>query len=372
MNATIPPSTSVVPEHLQQTLELVFGSLGALIQFFNCIWAASVLFRRPNPYNGTLVICGFFYLLAQGIVVTQTIISFSGGKNHEYLNMLEDLGQGEEVKQQYSDWRLGVIMPWLQRTYNFVYGVATLVYVLIVQIRFRVVRRIVPYWKGWDHIFVGFTVLLWAATFLTWNVIHYSRDGLPSGISAGVWNIYVLLVDQVLCLLFLLRLNMFQRKFRQSTSVQRQSASRTVFVALISLAIMSWVAFGVFMYSNMGWRHDEGMRNILFRVASALSGAIMSAALLFIYTVKTMMTSSTTSQLSRSKASGGTDLGQSLALRTPRKPEAAVTDATETLNAVEGQVTYGFAKHPTLKWAKSYETITTASVQSDAAYDARQ
>ncbi|KND02672.1 uncharacterized protein SPPG_01757 [Spizellomyces punctatus DAOM BR117] len=370
MNTTIPPSTSVVPEHLQYTLELVFGGLGTAIQLFNCIWAASVLFRRPNPYNGTLVICGVFYLLAQGIVVTQTIISFSGGKNHEYLTMLEDLGQGEEVKQQYSDWKLGVIMPWLQRTYNFVYGVATLVYVLIVQIRFRVVRRIVPYWKGWDHIFVGFTVILWAATFLTWNVIHYSRDGLSSGISAAVWNIYVLVVDQLLCVLFLMRLKMFQRKFGQS--IRRQTARRTVFVALICLAIMSWVAFGVFMYSNMGYRHDEGMRNVLFRVASALSGFMMSAALLFIYTVKTMMTGSTTSQLSRSKGSGGTELEPSSALRIPRKPEAALTDATERLHAVEGQVTYGFAKQPTLKWAKSYETITTASVQSDAAYDARQ
>ncbi|KAJ3007124.1 hypothetical protein HKX48_009308, partial [Thoreauomyces humboldtii] len=306
--------SSVLGNQGQFNVELIFESIGIAIMLFNVLWGAHLCWKRPNRYNAFLLMSATFYLLSEGIQLPITLVS--GTRNRGYLNHLAKLPNDSPIGQMNPDWARRNAIAVLQRAYNAFFAFATVSYLLLVQVRFRVLKTIMPYSSVFDILFVVVTLAIWAVTMVLFNIVLYQGSTLTSATMAAIWNVYVLVVDQVLCGVFLYKLADFQVALGQTTSAEARnqaSGRRMVLVALVNLAVVAWLCFALFLWSHLGWPNDPGMQTVLFRAATAFSSLTVTSALAFVFAVRRMMTRHQSSaRPSRSQARvtiGGTPIG---------------------------------------------------------------
>ncbi|KAI8907508.1 hypothetical protein DFJ77DRAFT_475719 [Powellomyces hirtus] len=296
--ASAPAPPQQLNDGNEHVYEVAFGVVGVVIMLCNFVYAVKILVDRKNRYNAFLLVAVVLMVFAQICVLVQSIVLEN--RSREYMAYLDEL-EDNDVNRQVDGWYLRDLMLNLQRFFNACFAVSTCGYLLLIQMRFRVLKTIMPYSRYWDYAFVVATLALWGVAMLYFNLITYQGSTFLSGFMASVWNVYLLGMDQVLCATFLYKLSDFQIALGQTSSADARSQityRRITFLALVLLAIVSWVCFGIFVWSHMV--SDKGMQSILFRIASGFSSLTFSAALAFVYAVKRMMTRTMSSrQVSR-------------------------------------------------------------------------
>ncbi|KAJ3296853.1 hypothetical protein HK104_001095 [Borealophlyctis nickersoniae] len=252
-----------------------FTVLGLVLQIGNIAYATQHAVRRPTTFNLVLVSALIIYALSFVPLLMTTTLTIDLGSQQD--------SPASPIHYQF------VRLDALVRTYTALYGVSTLVYILLVQIRFRVVKSIMPYKNHWDWIFVGVTVTVFSLTTLLFGVILPISPILQS-IASAIWSLYGLTVDNVLSFIFIRQLYKTRRNVN-ATSTNRKVWARVV-AALCALCSVTWLCLGLLIGGNVLFADDHGMRTFFFRLAYAFTPLVFSAALVFVYTVRTLMSGS--------------------------------------------------------------------------------
>ncbi|KAJ3278548.1 hypothetical protein HK104_002242, partial [Borealophlyctis nickersoniae] len=267
-NATTTTATQVgmLDNEMVMRLNYGFTILGLLLQIGNIVYATNHALRRPTVFNLVLLIalilyaCSFIPLL----MTTSLTIDLDG--------ITEDAGNAYLFK------RLDVLV----RIYTALFGLSSLMYLVLVQIRFRVVKSLMPYKNYWDWIFVGVTVSICIVTTFLFGVI-IPKNAILQSIASAIWSLYALTVDNVLSFIFIRQLYKTRRNLNTIGASQRKAWTRVV-VALCGLCSITWVCLALLVTGNLFFKEQHSTRTFMFRLAYAFTPLEFSAALVFIYT----------------------------------------------------------------------------------------
>ena len=108
----------------------------------------------------------------------------------------------------------------MNRVHNSFYAVSTLMYLMLVQFRFRIIKNILPYKDIWDHAFICVTIMMWSGTTLLFGIISFhSVSPKISLMFSAIWTFYALLIDNILSWVFLYQLFKCRQKVSNSTKL---------------------------------------------------------------------------------------------------------------------------------------------------------
>lgn len=184
--------------------------MGMTIQVFNIAYAIRHVIQRPTAFNIVLLMClclfllSFFHFCVFIIYLTVVISMFSFAQMISGIDLLSN-----------------TILA-LNRVHNTFYAVSTLMYIALVQFRFRVIKNILPYRDLWDNLFMCITIIIWSGTTLLFGIILFnSVEPKISLAFSALWTFYALVVDNLLSWLFLY--NLFKCRTRVSNSLKLKS-----------------------------------------------------------------------------------------------------------------------------------------------------
>ncbi|KAJ3039830.1 hypothetical protein HDV00_011739 [Rhizophlyctis rosea] len=282
------------------TLNYLFTCMGLFIQIGNIIYGIRHAIHRPTKFNLILLASATVYAISfVPLLLTSALtIELSTTPRTDANGYLFD--------------RLDKLV----RAYTGLFGAATLCYILLVQVRFRVVKTLMKYRDLYDWLFVFFTILVWfLTTFLFGVVLRVSATSQP--LALGAWTIYALAVDNTLSFIFIRQLY----KTRANVQPRRDQASRAdwykVVGSLLILCFISWVALILIVCGNVMFAHDQIMRTLLFRIGYSVSPVHFSGAMVFIYTVRSLVVNPTTATPPAPPATGYNERKSSLRGSTP-------------------------------------------------------
>ncbi|TPX63154.1 hypothetical protein SpCBS45565_g06830 [Spizellomyces sp. 'palustris'] len=235
------------------------------LQLANTFYAIKHTVRRPTPYNHSLAFCYVLYGASFIPLMLSTTPTLELG----------DRGQdpGDPNHGAYK------AVQTLVRAWMVLYAVSTLGYLVLVQMRFRVVKAVWRYRDEWDWAFIGLTLAIWTTT----TVLSVMSTSQPFT-SAG-WTLYALLIDHILSFSFIYSLY----SVRRAAGGARQAQWKRVVTALIVICVVTWVCLGLLVIGNTAFRNDQGIRTLMFRVGYAFTPLEFSGALVFIYNAKSLV-----------------------------------------------------------------------------------
>ncbi|KAJ3035551.1 hypothetical protein HK097_004177, partial [Rhizophlyctis rosea] len=223
------------------------AGFGLFVQTCNVAYGTHHAHLRPTKFNVILVLSIFVSALSfiPLLLTTRPAIELAGTRiTHE---------------NKPDFWLLDVQV----RTFTAMYSVASLTYILMEQIRFRLVKYFLPYSDKWDYLFVTLTLLIWTLTTVVFGVIHPITPSIQT-LAGAAWTSYGLLVDNLLS--FTLMHQILSNRQHLSTIDPLQHVRRLI-RALALLCATSWVALAVFIVGNFLYPTDGKMRTLFFRVA---------------------------------------------------------------------------------------------------------
>ncbi|RKO86547.1 hypothetical protein BDK51DRAFT_33747 [Blyttiomyces helicus] len=233
-------------ESTQITLAYVFTGIGFAIQLANVTYGMLHAVRKPTRFNLVLAISLVMY-------------AFS------FVPLLLTTNLCVEVAHRPDHWKFARLDA-LVRTYDALYSLATLVYLLLVQVRFRVIKSLMPYKDIYDWIFVFTTIAIWSSTALLFGVLTTQTSNVRSTLMA-IWTVYALV---------------------QPTANRLRDWTRVV-GALCALCVITWIGLAVLLIDNLYFDKEPATKSLMFRVAFACTPLDFSGALIFIYTVRRLM-----------------------------------------------------------------------------------
>lgn len=235
----------------------------------NTAYAIKHAIARPTKFNIILVVALVVYCVSYiPLLMTSSLT-------------IELSDQKETPQTQPLFAKLDILL----RVYTALYGISTLMYILLVQIRFRVVKSLISYRSIYDHIFVAITVLVCLLSTFLFGVILPTSSVLAS-IAAAVWTLYGLLVDNILSFVFIKVLYTSRTTLSKSAP---SSAWKRVVGALGFLCIVTWLCLALLLTGNIGFANDRIVRTVLFRIAYSFTPLEFSGALVFMYTVRSLV-----------------------------------------------------------------------------------
>ncbi|TPX62691.1 hypothetical protein PhCBS80983_g00412 [Powellomyces hirtus] len=178
------------------------------------------------------------------------------------------------------------------RVWTALYGLATFPYVILVQIRFRVVKAVFKYHKNWDTAYIVVTTVIWLGVLVVCGVVYPPSPQLQGMATTG-WTIYALASDNVLSFIFISQLFEVRRQLNKGIEVAFRKVRRSLFF----LCFMTWIGLSI---SLIGWTRyatNGMMRTLLFRASLTFSPLAYSGALVYIYTVRTLFSAPRASKL---------------------------------------------------------------------------
>ncbi|KAH6561994.1 hypothetical protein BASA50_004744 [Batrachochytrium salamandrivorans] len=267
-------------------MEQLITALGLTIQLCNTMYALRHAFTMKTSFNTMLAISMVIYSASfLPLFLTAGLTSTSGS--------LTGSSESDIASREY-------FISVLNMSHNFLFASASFMYILLVQLRFRVIKNIMPYSNIWDTVFVVFTVAIWTvAAFLIGTlgtIIWPARISVVLQLQSFVlWSIYALFVDTVLSFTFAVKLFSMRRKI---TNLMKSSdlcgdayarrLMRNVMRALALLCGIAWVSFVLVAVSATVFSRDPVQRKLLYRLGYALSSLEFTGALIFIYSVKSI------------------------------------------------------------------------------------
>ncbi|KAJ3030557.1 hypothetical protein HDV00_008853 [Rhizophlyctis rosea] len=242
---------------------------GLVVQTCNVGYGVHHAIKRPTKFNIVLVWVIALSALSFVPLLLTTRLSIE----------LAGVPRTEENRADF------FLLDALARTFTAMYSFASLVYVLLEQIRFRLVKYFMPYSNKYDYFFVVLTVAVWALSQMLFGVIYPISPSIQLLASAG-WSAYGLLVDNLLS--FTLMHQLLSNR-QELSSMNVADTVRRVIISLCALCASSWLALGVLVTGNVLWPEDGAMRTLFFRAAYSLTPFQFSGSLVFMYTIRALL-----------------------------------------------------------------------------------
>ncbi|KAJ3048554.1 hypothetical protein HK097_010438 [Rhizophlyctis rosea] len=270
-----------------------FTIFGLCFQVLNIIYGTSHAVKRPTLFNLILVAV----LVLYGASFIPLLLTSQATLNKLSGETIDDVTNGR--------------METLQKVHVGMYTTATLAYILLVQIRFRVIRSVMPYHKVWDWLFVITTLTVFAILIIYYSYIQNSFINIIDYVAG--WSGYGLLVDHLLSFLFIHQLYLTRKRVASihhsgqnanalSPSQQTPTTAavtrklraidgvfKKVVGSLVGLCCVSWVCLGLAFGSAMS---EGATKVVVYRMAFSLTPFQFAGALVFIYSVRRLVTSS--------------------------------------------------------------------------------
>ncbi|KAJ3266838.1 hypothetical protein HK104_006011, partial [Borealophlyctis nickersoniae] len=142
------------------------------------------LLAKRTPFNYALVVCMVIY-----------VISFIP----QLMSVRLTMEYGAGLRSSDADRKE---LDGYVRAYTALYGLGGCIYIVLVQIRFRVIKVVMPYRDIIDWFFIGLTIVVCASTCFLFGVIMPMSPSIQTGASAA-WACYGLAVDNILTALFI-------------------------------------------------------------------------------------------------------------------------------------------------------------------------
>lgn len=111
--------------------------LGMTIQIFNIAYAIRHVIQRPTAFNIVLLLCLFLFLMSFFPMLCRFCDLILDVSLFSFTQLIAGV-----------DWLSDTILT-LNRVHNSFYAISTLMYLLLVQVRFRVIKNILPYRDLW-------------------------------------------------------------------------------------------------------------------------------------------------------------------------------------------------------------------------------
>ncbi|KAI9102552.1 hypothetical protein DFS34DRAFT_673816 [Phlyctochytrium arcticum] len=251
---------------------------GFMLQAGNVVYGFRHTRRRPTVYNISLFICLVIYALSFVPLMMSTAPAI-GLQDETQITALEDV-------------RYVAI---LKRVWTAAYSIATLMYLILVQIRFRVVKSLHQYNKLYDTAFLVVTGLAWLLSVLWGVVIVDDNNATLQALSTAAWTLYALLIDHSLSFAFIYQLY----KSRRAAGGAKKKKWKEVVYSLIFICVVTWLCLVLLSISTLAFPHDSAVRTFVFRLGYAFTPLEFSGALVFIYNAKELVSAPTAAENQR-------------------------------------------------------------------------
>ncbi|KAI8586676.1 hypothetical protein BDZ88DRAFT_275153 [Geranomyces variabilis] len=246
--------------HLAVKLNYTFTAVALAIQACNAAYCLQHALDRRTAFNSVLCACMIVYMASFIPLIFTSRMAVE-------LSFLQDSPTSPfhaEFKKQQT-----IIQIW-----TALYGLGTFPYVILVQIRFRVVKAVFKYHKNWDHFFVGFTSAVWLATIAVCGVI-YPPSVQVQGLATTAWTIYALLCENLLSFIFISQLFHVRRQLNSGIEARFQKVRRSLFF----LCSMTWIGLALSLIAWTYYANDGMLRTLFFRASMTFSPLAYSGAL---------------------------------------------------------------------------------------------
>ncbi|KAJ3183572.1 hypothetical protein HDU85_002001 [Gaertneriomyces sp. JEL0708] len=247
-------------------LNYVFTGIAFAVQLCNSGVAVKHAIQRRTLFNGFMATCMIVY-------AASFVPLFFTSKLAVETAYLDKKIHKDKFDQQSRCVRL----------WTAAYAVATLIYIILIQIRFRVVKSVLRYRDFLDNAYIIVSTTIWIGTIVILGVIYPPTPSIQS-IATILWTIYALLVDNVLSIVFITQLYAIRSRLKQSRDVER--SFKRVRASLFFLCGMTWIGVSFSVIGNTAFAKDQVMRTLFFRVSLIFSPLEFLGALIYIYTVR--------------------------------------------------------------------------------------
>ncbi|KAJ3155498.1 hypothetical protein HDU89_006461 [Geranomyces variabilis] len=249
-------------------LNYAFTSVGLAIATCNAVYAVKYAVRRRTVFNGILAVSIIIFALS-----FVPLLYVSQGS----LEVAVDIESPDTPRHESFD-QEAVIM----RVWTILFGLGTYPYVVLVQIRFRTIKCLLPYNKHLDTAFIVFTTVLWIAFMIVCGVL-YSPSFQIQALITTVWALYALVADNLLSFIFLSQLFRYQKQLGDEIDPALQRVRRS----LKLLCAMTWIGMSLSVVGTYYSRMGNSMEStVLFRAALMFSPMAYSGAMVYVHTVR--------------------------------------------------------------------------------------
>ncbi|KAJ3053965.1 hypothetical protein HK097_002984 [Rhizophlyctis rosea] len=261
---------SVIPPPWAVGLEYAFTVWGQFVCIINTIIGVRIIFYRRRVgqnfrwFNSLILLALICYFVS--------FIPF-------YFTTQTRASHGDALEK-------AVRIYELDRWFNGFFTTGALFYLLTMQGRFQVIRKVKHYSAYWDYGFVLVTTGLWLITMYYSAFIRASP--LLHTLAGALFAIYVTLCANTLSLIFILTLY----KAKQQTGRTNKAAFYRVARALVIICTLSWICAVLGIMALLGFQNNETIRPLLFRISFGIGGPMeLGGVLLFIYEVRNLVLS---------------------------------------------------------------------------------
>ncbi|KAJ3267832.1 hypothetical protein HDV01_003948 [Terramyces sp. JEL0728] len=318
--------------------EILFTCVGMGIQLANTFFGLQHAIRTPTLYNFMISIAMLIYFLAFIPLLLTTGIGFVPTTSIDVL-----------VASQKA---VSVISYF----HNVFLGSSTLIYVLLIQFRFRSIKALYNY-PGWiDQLFVIVTFSIWGVfSFLCNMIVPLIDSNSTAQIQYGIiWSIYVLLVDNVISFVFVMQIyksrDLFYSMMLPKERIEAHNCMHSVVKSVYLLSSISWVCIAFAFASGYYYGPKPPERQFLYRVGFSFSPLMYSGALVFVYTVRKLVPA--TAEVSYASAKDEPKLFIEMAPRPDYTRPAPRPDYTRPATPTQSQWS-----HESLYSSASFKTI---------------
>lgn len=151
-------------------------------------------------------------------------------------------------------------------------------YLILIQIRFRVIKSILPYHNYWDYLFVIITIMVWSGTMFLFGVVAFGSVSPAQSLAFNaLWTLYAIVVDNILSWLFLYHL--FKCRSQVSNTERLKKLWKQSVYGLGILAGTTWIALILTAIATFHFSKDSMSRSLLYRAAYCFSPVQFSGSL---------------------------------------------------------------------------------------------
>ncbi|RKP02434.1 hypothetical protein CXG81DRAFT_24896 [Caulochytrium protostelioides] len=267
----------------RSTMILCYGFImtGMLIQALNTVHAVRIAIRKPRIFNIGLAVfsLGFYGFFLSLLATTRSVYQNSPDESY----VLATLLMQSPVRPPYVERYVSAMT-----CFSFFWGTSIYIGILVFQLRFQLIRVILPYREIWDWLWWSITTALYLI-YIYFNVVKYSPGMFAHTCIGAAWTLYVITCDNVLSFIFLYRL--FRSiNFYGASNAQRHT--RRVIIGLVGSCSVSWIALIMFIVSQFTLIEiaNQNLQYLLFVIVMMLTPFQFTGELMFMYAVEQMVT----------------------------------------------------------------------------------
>ncbi|KAI9005240.1 hypothetical protein BC832DRAFT_556742 [Gaertneriomyces semiglobifer] len=268
-----------ISDAVTEGLSYAIAGLGLINQFGVVVYTAHDGYRKRKLFNAMYLLAMVIFLIVFGALMGQTYASYRDNGNA--CTIQYDAGPNRQLYD--GMWRL----------FNASYMTAGMGYMICFQMRFRLIRIIMPYAKIWDRLLQGVTTTIFVGCMVI-CVVMYDTFRDDAAFAMGVFTVWLIFVDNMLSFTFLRQLRRHKAILADTTKLARRA--NKVKVSLIALCVTTWMAvilhFATFVFV---WRDERHMNlyHLLIRIVIFISSITFVGAATYMRSIALLMRTDT-------------------------------------------------------------------------------